>query len=154
MSTKDFTTTFLLDQDPEKVFKAVNNVRGWWSETVEGGTQRLNDEFIYRHKDIHFSKQKLVEVVPGKKVVWLVTESSLNFIENKSEWTGTKISFEISRKGDKTELCFTHHGLIPQRECYDACFEGWTHYLNSLHKLITTGKGKPDTKKEMEKAKS
>src|SRR5262245_38790789 len=146
MANKDFTTTLAVDQTPEEVFNAVNNVRGWWSETVEGGTEKLGDEFIYRHKDLHYSKQKLIEVVPNKKVVWLVTDSSLSFIKQKDEWTGTKISFEIMEKDGKTQLRFIHLGLTPEVECYKDCYGGWTYYLESLLNLITTGKGHPDTK--------
>ena len=148
MSTPDFTTAFLVNKTPEEVFDAINNVRGWWSEGVEGGTHQLNDEFVYIYQDLHYSKQKLIEVVPNKKVVWLVTDSQLNFITNKSEWTGTKISFEIAQKDNQTQLRFTHLGLVPNNECFDACSGGWTTYINSLQKLISTGKGKPD-KKEM-----
>lgn len=144
MKTKDFTKTLLVDQSPEEVFKAVNNVRGWWSRGVEGGTEKLNDEFTYRHKDMHYSKQRLVEVVPGKKVVWLVTDSQLYFIEDKNEWNGTRVSFEITPKGNKTELRFTHLGLLPKNECFKACSEGWSYYIGSLYELITTGEGSPD----------
>jgi len=143
MKTSDFTTTISVDQTPQEAFNAINNVRDWWPGEIEGNTTKLNGEFSYRYKKMHYSNQKLVEVIPGKKVVWLVTESSLNFVENKSEWTGTKIIFEISEKGNKTQVRFTHQGLVPQFECFDACSNAWTDIIrDGLRALITTGKGK------------
>ena len=149
MENQNFTMTFLVDQSPKEVFDAVTNVRGWWSEMVEGGTRNLNDEFSYRHGDLHYSKHKLTEVIPNKRVVWLTTDSELTFVDNKTEWTGTTISFDIAEKDGKTELTFVHHGLVPQFECYNACFGGWTYYLQeSLLPLITTGTGTPDKKQD------
>jgi hypothetical protein len=49
---------------------------------------------------------KLTEVVPDKKVVWQVLSNYFNFTKDKSEWTGTKIIFEISEKNGKTQLHF------------------------------------------------
>src|SRR5271166_1997024 len=108
---QNYTTTFTVDQTPEEAFAAINNVRGWWSGEIEGSTDKLGAEFIYRYKDLHYSKKMITELVPGKKVVWLVLDSQLNFIEDKTEWNGTKITFEISKNGDKTEVRFTHVGL-------------------------------------------
>ncbi|HSU49775.1 MAG TPA: SRPBCC family protein [Segetibacter sp.] len=143
LATPNFTTTFFVDQTPAQVFDAVNNVRGWWQGEIEGSTDKVDDEFTYRMKDIHYSKQRVIELIPGKKVEWLVTDSKLNFLENKSEWTGTKISFEISEINNKTGLRFTHAGLVPGIECYGSCSNGWSKLIQeSLKSLVTTGKGK------------
>jgi uncharacterized protein YndB with AHSA1/START domain len=145
METKDYTTTFTVDQSPEEVFDAINNVRGWWSEEVEGSTGELGAEFKFHYKDFHRSTQKITEFVPGKKVVWRVSEARLNFVENKTEWNGTEVVFEIAKNGDKTELRFTHLGLVPAFECYGDCSGAWGFYINdSLRNLITTGKGDPN----------
>jgi uncharacterized protein YndB with AHSA1/START domain len=147
MKTQDFTTTILVDQTPEEVFNAVTNVRGWWSEEIEGSTNKMNDEFTYHYKDVHRCKMKLTEVVPYKKVVWFVMDNYFNFTKDKSEWKNTKVIFEISEKDGKTQLHFTHQGLTPEYECYDACRQGWTNYINtSLYTLITAGKGQPNPK--------
>ncbi|NOT99363.1 MAG: SRPBCC domain-containing protein [Sideroxydans sp.] len=142
---QSYTTVFSVEQTPQQVFDAINNVRGWWTGDIVGNTSQLGDEFTYRYKDFHYSKHKITELTPDKKVVWLVTESSLNFVKDKNEWNGTKITFEIAKKGGKTEVSFTHSGLVPDIECYDACSDAWGGYINgSLRDLIVTGKGWPD----------
>jgi Activator of Hsp90 ATPase homolog 1-like protein len=143
MKTTDFTTTFLVDQTPEEAFEAINNVSEWWTGEpgIEGSTGKLGDEFTYRYEPHHYSKQKITELIPDKKVVWNVIDSTLNFVEDKNEWTGTKITFDISKKSGKTEVRFTHVGLVPGTECYDGCSNAWGSYINSsLRNLITSGK--------------
>jgi uncharacterized protein YndB with AHSA1/START domain len=142
METKNFTLTLNSNQTPEKVFQAMTNVRGWWSgyynEEIMGDTEKLNDEFSFRAGgDVHFSKHKLIDVIPNKKVVWLVNESNLNFLERKDEWTGSKVIFELTEKDGVTLLTFTHEGLTPEIECYQSCAPVWTMYLqNKLLPLI------------------
>src|SRR5688572_1690526 len=126
MKKQDYTINLTVDATVQEAFTAINSVAKWWTEDLEGSSQKLNDEFTVRFfDDVHVSRQKLVEVIPGKKVVWLVTDSKLNFIKEKSEWTNTKICFEIVEKDAKTHINFTHFGLVPQVECYEACVKGW-----------------------------
>ncbi|MES2484440.1 MAG: SRPBCC domain-containing protein, partial [Bacteroidota bacterium] len=144
---KDYTTNFEVSQSPAQVFEAITNVRGWWSQEVEGGTSKKGDVFDYHYKDIHRCKMQLMEVVPNKKVVWEVLENNFNFTQDKSEWIGTKIVFDITEKNGKTQVTFTHQGLVPAYECYNICNDAWTGYINgSLKSLIETGKGKPNPK--------
>jgi len=142
MRTKDYTITFAVDQSPVEVFNAINNVRGWWSEEIEGRTDKVGAEFKFHYQDLHRTTQKITELVPGKKVVWHVVESHINFVKDKAEWKDTDVVFEIARKGKKTELRFTHVGLAPTIECYGNCSSAWGFYINeSLRGLITAGKG-------------
>ena len=84
-------------------------------------------------------------MIPNEKVVWLVTENYFKFTQDKTEWTGTKPTFEILEKDGKTALRFTHFGLVPEYECFEICRDAWTNYIqNSLRKLITTGTGEPN----------
>ncbi len=152
MSEQNLTTSFTVDQSPEEVFAAVNNVRGWWSEEIEGSTDKLGAEFEFHYKDVHHSTHKITEMVPGKKVVWHTTDSHINFVKDKAEWTGTDIVFVITRKDDRTELRFTHVGLVPACECYSECSDGWAYFINdSLFNLIAAGKGLPLQKEKDEK---
>ncbi len=147
MSAHDFTTSILVDQSPKEAFDAINNPRGWWSEDIEGNTQKLNDEFTYQYEDVHYAQIKLTEVVPNEKVVWFVKYNYFKFTKDRSEWTGTKVVFDISKKDNKTLVRVTHVGLVPEFECFSICQNAWTQYVQeSLYNLITTGKGMPNGK--------
>jgi len=149
MNDQNFTTTITVDRTPEDAFAAINSVRGWWSEEIEGSTDKLGDEWTYRYKVVHICKMKITELIPGKKVVWLVLDNYFNFTQDKTEWKGTEITFEVSKKGDTTEIRFTHLGLVPEYECFDICSNAWGSYVNgSLRSLIATGKGKPNQKEK------
>ena len=142
MGNKNYAATIEVAQSPEEVFKHLTEVWKWWSKDYEGRSAKLNDEFVICHPDKHYSKQQLVEVVPNKKIVWLVTDSTLSWLEkDKHEWTNSRMIFEISTHGDKTVLNFTHEGLVPEKECYAACERGWNMVIKDwLFNYITTGK--------------
>ena len=142
METKNYTATIEVAKSPKDVFNLIKEVSKWWSKDFEGRSAKLNDEFVICHPDRHYSKQKLVEVIPDKKVVWLVTDSKLNWLKkDKYEWTNTKMVFEITTNGDKTVLHFTHEGLVPEIECYAMCEQGWNMVIKDwLFNFITNGK--------------
>jgi uncharacterized protein YndB with AHSA1/START domain len=156
MKSQNYTTTITVDQSPEEVFAAINDVRGWWSGNpgVEGKTEKVGDEFIYRYEPRHVSTQRVIELNPGKKVVWRVIDGVINFVKDKTEWNGTTITFDIAKKGKETELRFTHAGLTPDIECFDGCSDAWSSYIKgALRELIasrpasTAGKRKGELKR-------
>jgi hypothetical protein len=85
MPTNDFTAAFLVDQTPNEIIDAISDVQGWWSEDFTGASQNTGDEFEVRFGDVHYSRHKVAEIIPGKKLVWLVTDSELNFLKDKAE---------------------------------------------------------------------
>jgi uncharacterized protein YndB with AHSA1/START domain len=144
MSKKDLTIILTVDGTPAEIFAAINHVTDWWNKDMEGKSENQDDEFIVRFGDVHFTKHRITEMTPNKKIVWLTTDSKLTFVEKQEEWTNTTISFEIMPKGKQTEIKFTHHGLTSDFECYGGCSKGWDEYINgSLHKYLTEGKGTP-----------
>ncbi len=147
MKKQDFTATIMVAQSPKEAFEAIRNVRGWWSEEIEGSTANLGDEFKYRYKDVHTCTMRLEELVPDKKVAWVVVDNYFKFTRDKTEWKGTKVVFAVSRKGNQTEIRFTHEGLVPEYECFSVCSSAWGSYIHgSLRSLIETGKGRPNEK--------
>ena len=143
-TTSDYTTTILVDKTPKQAFKAVNNVSGWWTKNLEGSATKLNNVFTV-HFGETFMTMKVVEFAPDTRVVWLVTDCYKHWLKgNKTEWTGTKLSFEIAAKNKNTQVRFTHFGLVPKLECFDGCADAWGEYIHqSLSSLISTGKGRP-----------
>ncbi len=142
MDNQNFSTTIVVEQSPSAVFNAINNPRAWWSEEIDGTTDQLNAEWNYQFGDNHRSKMKVIEMIPGKKVVWLVQENYFKNAKDQSEWVGNKITFDISKQDDKTQLTFTQVGLVPANDCYKACDWAWTGFIQqSLQSLITTGTG-------------
>jgi hypothetical protein len=131
------------------VFAAINHVRGWWSEDIEGRTDSLGEESTYRNLPIHRCTIRVSELVPGERVVWCVVDNFFEFTEDKTEWKDTEIHFDIARRGDKTELVFTHLGLVADYECFEVCSAAWSFYVQtSLRGLIRTGQGVPNEKKQ------
>ena len=110
--------------------------------------KNLNDKFTVPFGELNGEKSfvdfVVSEFVPNKKAVWKVTNCNLPWFKDKTEWNNTEVVFEISSENSMTKIDFTHIGLVPGIECYDACEKGWDgHVTNSLVKYINEGKGNP-----------
>lgn len=137
MSTLSFSTAFQTDRPVGEMFTKILEVRRWWSglhsEEIVGHTEKIGDEFTFiAAGGKHWSKQKLMELIPNERIVWLVTESRLTFLDKTDEWNGSKICFDIKESGDRTEVRFTHIGLVPELQCFTGCSSTWPKYLEKL----------------------
>jgi hypothetical protein len=109
-----YTVAIEVAKSPNDVFDHLIDLSKWWPEEFEGDGIKLNSEFIFRTGDSHYSKNKVVEFLPNKKVVWLTTES-IRKIDN-FDWTGTKFIFELTPQGGNTLLKFTYDGVVLEEE--------------------------------------
>lgn len=137
MEKGNFTFSFESSKTPDVIFELLLDVQKWWvglyDEKIEGASHQIGDEFSFNAGGgLHYSKQRLVEISPNKKIEWLVVDSKLSFLKDESEWTNTKICFEIYKEKDKTIVSFTHDGLVSEIECFEQCSSAWTQYLQKL----------------------
>lgn len=141
---KDFSLSLTVKAPAKDAMKRIGEVDLWWAKNFKGKAQKLNDKFSVHFGDT-FVDFKITELIPGKKVVWLVTDCNLHWIDDKKEWNDTEVIYTLTEKDGKTTVDFVHKGLTPDSECYESCKPGWTgHLKNSLVKLINEGKGYPE----------
>jgi len=147
MEKQDYNATIVAKTTPKEAFEKISHVSDWWTTDLTGSSRNLNDIFTIRFGET-FVTFKIVEAIPGKKAVWHVTDCYLHWLKDKKEWKDTEMSFEISTKDNAIQIDVTHIGLVPEIECYNDCKKGWDFYIKeSLFKLITEGKGLPETPK-------
>jgi len=141
MNDKSITVTIDLPNSPGDVYRQLLDVKKWWGyEDLTGSSARLNDEFTIDHPGQHFSRQRVIECIPEKKVVWLITESELSWLKNTAEWTNTRLIFILIPNDGGTLLHFTHLGLTPEKECYEQVNEGWNIIIKErLSNVLRTG---------------
>lgn len=143
MANQSYTATIEVTNSQQEIFRSITgDVAKWWGgKDLSGKSTLTNDEFIVDHPGAHYSKQRLVEVIPDKKVVWLVVDSKLSWLKDQEEWTNTKMIFEITATTYSNLLHFTHEGLVPEKESYARCTQGWNMVIKDwLYTFIMYGK--------------
>lgn len=139
---QDLVISIVVPKTPKEAFEAIKDVKAWWVGDVKGDAKQTGSKFTYRYKEFHYSSQVVTEMEMNKKIVWHVDDAAIGFTEDKNEWTGTDLIFEIFPRAEKTEIKFTHRGLTPKLECFEACSAGWEFYITkSLKNFLLEGQG-------------
>jgi len=149
MKRNDFTCSISTTIGANEAIKKISNVPEWWGITFSGNSENQNDKFTVKMSGDSFFNFTVSELIPAKKIVWLVTDCNMPWYSDKKEWANTKLIFELTQNNGLTLLNFTHEGLTPDVECYKDCETGWTHWIQtSLFSYLTNGKGifRPPTK--------
>ena len=142
MKTNNFTSSIAAKISAGEAIKRISNVAAWWGITFSGSSEKQNDQFIVKMGGDSFFNFTVTELIPCKKIVWLVTDCNMPWYSDKKEWANTKLIFDLTENNGVTDLHFTHEGLTPDVECYTDCAPGWTHWIKtSLFSYFTSGKG-------------
>ncbi len=138
----DFNCSITANISASQAIKKISKIPEWWGVSFSGSSEKLNDKFIIKMGGDSFFNFTITELIPDKKIVWLVTDCNMPWFSDKKEWANTKLIYDLSENNGETTLNFTHEGLIPQVDCYQACEKGWTHWITtSLLSYFNTGKG-------------
>jgi len=143
---KNYSNIVTIHATADKVLNALTNeIPLWWTEMFEGSANRENDSFTVRFGENIYKTMIVQELSGTSKVVWQVVDSliAVSGLKNQTEWTNTRIVWEIMQQENSTELHLTHIGLHPDVECYDVCISGWQQFIDSLKLFIETGRGNP-----------
>jgi hypothetical protein len=144
LTEQDFNLSLTVKASAKETMKKIGQVNLWWAKNFKGNAGKLNDEFSVHFGDTYVNV-KISEVIPEKKITWLVTDCNLHWIKDKKEWKNTEVIWTLKEKDGKTEIDFVHKGLTQESECYESCKPGWTgHLKDSLQKLIDEGVGSPE----------
>ena len=144
MTTKNYTAIISVNAAPKTAYEKIAKVDGWWAKNFSGKALHENDTFKVNFGET-FVDFKITEAIPGKKAIWHVTDCHLDWINNKKEWQGTEVVWELTPDKEGTKIKMTHEGLVPEVECYEDCETGWNgHVKGSLVAFINENKGRPE----------
>ncbi|MEO8885246.1 MAG: SRPBCC domain-containing protein [Mucilaginibacter sp.] len=142
MKKNNFNSSISAKITAEEAIKKISKVTEWWGVAFSGSSEKQNDKFVVKMGGDSFFNFTVAELIPGKRIVWLITDCHMPWYADKKEWANTRLIFEAHENNGVTELNFTHDGLTPDVECYKDCAPGWTHWIQtSLLSYFTTGQG-------------
>jgi hypothetical protein len=149
MGNNSYSSQISANISADEAIKRISNVPGWWGVTFTGSSEKQGDAFVVRMTKDSFFNFTVEELAPGKRIAWLVTDCYMPWYSDKTEWTGTRLLFDLLERDGITAVNFTHEGLTPAVECYKDCESGWSHWIAaSLQSYLATGEGsfRPPTK--------
>ena len=149
---QSYQQSITVETSPAEVYEALTTGYDyWWTSTKGKSFKKIGDniKFTFLPNTSYWTLE--AKTLLPNKFVELECVDAFHVISGKpelsiTEWLGTKIAWSIESNGDKTDLHFTHDGLIPTLHCYEECKAGWDmFFVDSLKAYLNTGVGSPHT---------
>lgn len=112
-----------------------DGLAGWWTHNTQGEST-VGGTLQFRFGAGGFD-MKVLELQPGKRVVWQV-------LDGPAEWIGTKVIWDLKQEGEHAIILLNHQGWREPVEMMHHCSTKWAVFMMSLKALVETGHGAPD----------
>ncbi len=126
----------------DRVYAALtarDGLAGWWTQDVQAENEvggKLHFGFTADGVELGFFDMKVLELDPGRRVLWQV-------VDGPAEWIGTRIGWDLAQEGNYCIVMFRHQGWKNPVPFMSHCSTKWAVFLMSLKSLVETGKGQP-----------
>jgi hypothetical protein len=74
METKNFNCSITTKISASEAIKKISQVPAWWGVAFIGSAEKQGDEFVIKMGGDSFFNFTVSELIPNKRVVWLVTD--------------------------------------------------------------------------------
>ena len=138
----DINHQFPIDAPPEKVFEAVSSPTGldaWWTLKCDGRPEQGSEYLLYFDPEYEW-RSVVSRYMPDN-------EFELEITEAQEDWLGSRVTFVLERKNDKTEVRFSHTGWPEANDHYKISSFCWAMYLRLLKRYIEFGEIVPYEKR-------
>ena len=121
--------------DAYKALATREGLASWWTNDTRGESE-VDGVLEFRFGERGGFDMKVLELTPGKRVLWKV-------VDGPKEWIGTKISWDLRKEGERSIVMFKHEGWREPVEFMHHCSTKWAVFLMSLKSLVENGRGAP-----------
>ncbi len=118
----------------------VSGIAGWWTREASGQSKLGGAvTVLFRSpagEELGQMSFELSQLEPNQRVTW-------RFASGPPEWLGTRVTFDLSQKGEQTLILFGHRDWREPVDFMAHCSMKWATFLLSLKQLVETGRGLP-----------
>jgi uncharacterized protein YndB with AHSA1/START domain len=129
----------LIKSSPENVFRAfstMDGLRHWWTENSQASEELKTGTVIRFRFGDEGPDMKIARIVPNKRMEW-------ECISGPSDWTVTKLFFDVEGHKGMTILHFGQTGWREENDFFMHCNCRWGYFMVSIKNFIETGQGNP-----------
>jgi uncharacterized protein YndB with AHSA1/START domain len=134
----DIFHDFPIRTSARRVFEAISTPAGldvWWAERSVGTPGPAATYELGFGSDYQW-RARVTRYAPD-------TDFELEFTHADDDWTGTRVTFHLEPRGDRTWLQFSHTGWPSVNEHYRISCNCWALYLRVLRRFLEHGETVP-----------